>query len=188
MKFTMHDVIRDNNPLIREKSKPVTLPLSKEDREILQGLYDYINASVLEENQDNDAYRPAVGIAAIQVGIKKRMLSVVLDEYDKNDNLIHHEYALANPEIISSSIQKSCLRTGEGCLSVEETIEGQIYRHARIKIKAYNLLTDKTETIRARGFLAVALQHEIDHLDGILFYDHLKDPQPKNIDEVEIIG
>ena len=73
------------------------------------------------------------------------------------------EYALANPRIISESVQRAYLKTGEGCLSVEGAHEGFVPRAARITVKGYDLLQDKEITIRAKDYLAIVLQHEIDH-------------------------
>ena len=87
---------------------------------------------------------------------------------------------LANPKIVSRSIQSAYLENGEGCLSVPEEHDGFVVRSARVKVSGYDLLTDQNVTIRARGYLAIVLQHEIDHFSGVLFYDHIdpKNPHP----------
>ena len=189
MKFTNENIVTDHNPLIREVSEEVKLPLSNEDKEILNGLYTYVKNSTDEEIAKRDNLSPAVGLAAIQVGIKKKMLAVVVDQYDKNDNLIKYQFALANPKIVSSSVQKACLKNGEGCLSVPVLHQGHVYRSARIRVKAYDLLQDKIVTIRARGYLAIVLQHEIDHLSGKLYYDYINKKDPDYIlPDAEIIG
>ena len=181
MKITNKNIIKDNvNPLIREKSVDVKLPLSDEDSELLTGLLTYVQNSTNPVLAKRDDLSPAVGIAAIQVGVKKKMLAVVLR--DENDKIIY-QYALANPKIISYSVEPAFLPGGEGCLSVAGVHEGYVYRHRRIKVKAYDMLQDKEVVIKASDYLAIVLQHEIDHLSGILFYDHIDPKNPFRIDE-----
>ena len=168
-------IVIDSDPLIREKSLDVSLPLSKEDEELLRGLYDYVYDSTIKEIAEKDDLSPAVGIAAIQVGVKKKLLAVVIKD---SEGKVIKEYALANPKIISYSLEEAYLEAGEGCLSVKDYHEGYVYRPRRIKVKAYNLLTGREEIIKAKDYLSIVLGHEIDHLSGILYYDHidLKDP------------
>ena len=85
---------------------------------------------------------------------------------------------LANPKIVSRSTQKAYLDSGEGCLSVVEPHEGYVVRSARITVEAYDLLTEKNIRLRARGYLAIVLQHELDHFTGTLFYDHINQKEP----------
>ncbi|MDQ0359310.1 peptide deformylase [Breznakia pachnodae] len=174
MRLSMNDVIKDTDPLIREKSEEVKLPLSKEDAELLSAMHQFVADSTDDEKVEKYNLRPAVGLAAVQLGVLKRMLAVVIREYDEEDNEIDvQEYALANPKIISHSVQKSYLANGEGCLSVDDVHEGIVPRHARITVKGYDLLTKKDVQIRAKGYIAIVLQHEIDHLNGVLYYDHI---------------
>lgn len=168
-------IIKDDNPLMREKSKPVSLPLSKEDEKLLMEMYQYVVDSHDEALCEANNLRPAVGISAVQVGVLKRMcaISAQIDEGHYVD------YALINPKIVSNSVQKSYLKNGEGCLSVPEFIEGHVIRSARVTIKGYDALQKKNVNIRARGYEAIILQHELDHFDGILYYDRI-DPQNPN--------
>lgn len=107
----------------------------------------------------------------------------------EDDEGFEHEYLLANPKIISHSVQKAALSTGEGCLSVENEHPGFVYRHARIKVKAFDVLTQSPVEIRANGYVAIVLQHEIDHLSGILFYDHINPQDPwAPLEDALIIG
>lgn len=173
-------IIKDDNPLIRQRSKDVQLPLSKEDRDLLMDMYKYVDESTIDEIAEEKNLRPAVGISAIQVGVAKKMTAVIL----KNpEGEIEVEYALVNPKIVSSSVEKAYLKGGEGCLSVEDKHEGYIYRSARCKVKGYDILTDKEVLIEAKGYLAIVLQHEIDHFKGMLFYDHINKTAPFMVDE-----
>lgn len=174
MKLNYDDVLKDNDPIIRLKSEKVPLPLSKKNKEILMSMLSYVRDSIDTEKAESENLRPAVGISAVQIGILKQLIAISID-YGEDGKL---EYALANPRIVSHSVQNSYLKNGEGCLSVEVEHEGHIFRHARITIKGYDLLQDKEVTIKADDYEAIVLQHEVDHLSGILFYDHIhaKDP------------
>lgn len=186
MKINNKTIIKDDNFLLRKKSVEVNLPLSEEDKDILFSLIDYVRKSTNEKIALKEDLKPAVGIAAPQVGILKKMLAISFVDYDNNDNEILHEYALANPKVLSTSTMKSYLKHGEGCLSVEDIHKGFVYRNAKIKVRAYNLLEDKEIIIQAKGYLAIVLQHEIDHLNGILFYDHIDKLEPYRILENSI--
>ena len=123
--------------------------------------------------------RPAVGIAAIQLGIPKRMCAIHVLDYDEEGNVTKStDYALANPKIVSYTPKQSYLKTGEACLSVPEDVKGYVPRHAKITVEGFDVLTNKDVKIVARGFLAICLQHELDHFDGVLYYDHINKEYP----------
>ena len=180
-------IIKDSDPLIRQKSEPVSLPLSKEDETLLRELYQYVEDSRDEEKAKEFNLRPAVGISAIQVGIPKQLTAVIVNEMDKDGKEVFYKYMLVNPKIISSSMQKAYLENGEGCLSVENVHEGYVVRSARVTVKAFDLIQNKEITIRARGYLAIVLQHEIDHFSGVLFYDHIDAKNPYPVIEEAIV-
>ena len=169
MVLSNDDIIIDSDPRMRMRSESVALPLSEEDRELLLALHSYVKRSQDDELCQTDNLSPAVGLAAIQVGVAKKMIAVVVD--DEDGECI--EFALANPRIVNKSKMKATLSTGEGCLSVPEFHPGHVARNNRIKVKAYDLLTDQELTIEAEGYLAIVLQHEIDHLSGVLYYDRI---------------
>ncbi|MBR2676558.1 MAG: peptide deformylase [Solobacterium sp.] len=172
-------IVKDTDPSVRRKSVPVPLPLSEEDQTILREMYQYVLDSTDEEKAKEQNLRPAVGISAIQIGIPKQLTAVIVHEIDKNDQEVTYSYMLANPRITSRSVQKAYLENGEGCLSVPEEHEGYVVRNARVTVKGYDLLTDQEVTIRARGYFAIVLQHELDHFNGVLFYDHIDPSNPK---------
>ena len=148
----MKDIIDDSNELIRTVSKEVELPLSKENHDLLMKMHEL---------------RPAVGIAAIQLGIPKRMCAIHVLDYDEEGNVTKStDYALANPKIVSYTPKQSYLKTGEACLSVPEDVKGYVPRHAKITVEGFDVLTNKDVKIVARGFLAICLQHELDHFEG----------------------
>lgn len=171
-------IIKDTDERIREISEDVPLPLSKEDEELLRDMYQYVVDSTDEEKAEKFNLRPAVGISAIQVGVPKKMTAIVVDDTDKNGDPVRWEFMLVNPKIVSSSIQQAYLSAGEGCLSVAEEHQGYVPRSARVKVRAYDLLTGQNIEIRAQGYLAIVLQHELDHFKGKLFYDHINKEDP----------
>lgn len=173
-------LVKDNNPIMRQRSKPVELPLSKEDRATLDAMLDYLKKSQDEEYAKKHNIREGVGLAAIQTGLLKRMFVVYFDYEDE-----HVEYQLVNPQIIETSVKKCALQNGEGCLSVDDEHLGLVHRAYRIKMKAFDALSNQDVLIDARGFKAVVLQHEYDHLNGVFFYDHIdnKNPDKKLINE-----
>ncbi len=167
-------IVKDNNPKIRKKSEEVPLPLSNEDREILNSMFDYLVKSQDDEYASKHNIRPGVGMAAIQAGFLKRMFVIY---YQKENSTV--QYKLVNPKIIETSIRKAALSNGEGCLSVDNEHEGLVHRYYKIVMKAYDVLQDKDIVITATGYDAIVLQHEYDHLNGILFYDHIDKTKPQ---------
>ncbi|MBW9211984.1 MULTISPECIES: peptide deformylase [Terrabacteria group] len=181
-------IVKDNDPIIRTKSKKVKLPLSEKDASLLRDMLQYVKDSTDKEKAKKYNLRPAVGISAIQVGVPKRMMAVVVDDVDKNGELVHYEYMLVNAKIVSESAQPAYLSSGEGCLSVVNDHPGYVVRKARVTVEAYDLASDKMISIRARGYLAIVLQHELDHFDGRLFYDRIDKKNPmKKVDGALVI-
>ena len=177
--LTMKDIIDDSNKKIREVSKEVPLPLSDEDRDLLFKMHEFLVNSQDPELSKKYDLRPAVGIAAIQLGIPKRMCAIHVLDYDSKGNVVKaNDYALVNPKIVSYTQKNSFLRDGEGCLSVNKEVQGYVPRHAKVTVEGYDLLTDQEVKIVARGFLSICLQHELDHFDGVLFYDHINKDYP----------
>jgi len=175
----MKDIIDDKNPLLRKKSEEVALPLSKEDEKLLLDMYEYLENSQDEELSEKYDLRPGVGIAAPQLGVLKRMCAILVCDYDEEGNITHKTaYALANPKIISYTPKRAYLKDGEGCLSVNRNIEGYVPRAAKVTVKGYDALTKQEVTIVARGYLAIVFQHELDHFEGTLFYDHINKKEP----------
>lgn len=106
-----------------------------------------------------------IGLAAIQIGVAKRILVIDLDQKEGNKN----PRAFINPKITWASEEMATYE--EGCLSVPE-IWDDVERPARVKCE-YLDIDGKPQTLEADGLLATCLQHEMDHLNGVLFIDHL---------------
>lgn len=107
---------------------------------------------------------PGIGLAANQVGVAKQLLVVDIAPRRPESDLI----VLANPEIIAVEGE---VIIEEGCLSVPDC-QAEVKRHEKVKVRGLDLKGKEVE-IEAEGLLAVVLQHEIDHLNGILFIEHL---------------
>lgn len=173
----MIKIVKDTAPSIRERSKEVPLPLSKEDKAFIDEMLEYLKLSQDEEfRKKHPNVREGVGLAAPQAGRNVQMLVISYPTGDPKDPLV--EYQLVNPRIIVNSVKKCFLSNGEGCLSVDEEHPGRVYRDFKIVVDAYEAKHGEQIKITARGYDAIVLQHEIDHLKGILFYDHIdpKDP------------
>ena len=169
-------IVKDSNPIMKQKSLPVSLPLSAEDKETLDEMLNYIKKTQDDEYAKKHNLRPGIGMAAIQIGILKRMFVIY---YEREDEVV--EYQLVNPKIIEYSIRKCALKDGEGCLSVDGEHPGYAHRYYKIKMEAYDALTDEEIIITARGFDAIVLQHEYDHLDGLFFYDRIDAKKPNQV-------
>ena len=169
----MKDILDEKEKVLHEKSDEVVFPLSKKDRDTIKDIIELLTNSQIPELAEKYDLRPGMGLAAIQLGIKKRYF-VVVHEYDegKFDN-----YVLINPKIVSASEEMIYVGEGEGCLSVNRETVGIVPRHARVTMEAYDEDGNKIR-VRGREELAIAFQHELDHLNGIIFTDKIdkKDP------------
>ena len=167
-------IIKDSNPIMRKRSLPVEMPLSKEDKETLDAMLDHLKKSQDEEYAKRHHIRAGVGMAAIQIGLLKRMFVIYfIDEEGKEV-----AYQLVNPQIVESSVKKAALQGGEGCLSVDNQHDGLVHRSYKIRIKAYDALVGQDIEISAKGYEAIVLQHEYDHLNGMFFYDRIDKMHP----------
>jgi peptide deformylase len=108
---------------------------------------------------------PGVGLAAIQVGEPKRIVTVDTAKKDEPKQ----PQVFINPEIVWTSEEKSTYE--EGCLSIPEYYE-EVERPQQVKVRFMDL-AGKWQEVEANGLLATVLQHEIDHINGILFIDHI---------------
>ncbi len=108
---------------------------------------------------------PGIGLAAIQIGVTKRVITMDLSK--KEDD--HEPQVFINPEIVWSS--EDTAKYEEGCLSIPDYYE-EVERPTRVKVK-YLDRAGKPREVEAKGLFATCLQHEIDHINGVLFIDHL---------------
>ena len=138
------------SPLLRQKASPVAT-VDDAVRRLVDDLFETMRAA------------KGVGLAANQVGVARRVAVVDVGESDPPP------LVLINPRIVSRSPETETAE--EGCLSIPE-IFGDVTRPLRVVVEALDQ-EGKRSRIEAHGYKARAIQHEIDHLDGILFLDHL---------------
>jgi peptide deformylase len=158
------EIIKEGDPRLRQKASKVR-KVDDDVRKLAQSMMETV---------DQTSY--AIALAAPQVGVLRRLIVVKLPAEDPEDVEDGEEprgpveLMLANPEIIRATGQQTAI---EGCLSIPSWI-GEVTRAKHVTVKARDM-NDKEVRIKASGFLARALQHEIDHLDGILFIDRVED-------------
>jgi len=150
--MTIKPLIILPDPLLRQVSKPierVDADLKRLADDMLETMYD----------------APGIGLAAIQIGVPRRMLVIdVSREGEEKQPLV-----FVNPEVVASSDERSVYE--EGCLSIPDYY-AEVERPATVTVK-YLDRDGKEQTVQADGLLATCLQHEIDHLNGVLFIDHI---------------
>lgn len=147
--MTVLEILKYPDPRLRVKAQPVTT-IDAELRRMVEDMYETMYVA------------EGVGLAATQVNIHLRMFT--MDVSDTRDQPV----CVLNPEIIS---QEGSQLDRHGCLSVGAVINDKIKRYAKLRMRAMDL-DGKTYEIDAEGLMAVCIQHEVDHLNGILFIDH----------------
>jgi len=150
--MTIRKILVEPDPFLRQKSEKV------------EKVDDHIR-SLMDDMLETMYDAPGIGLAAIQIGIPKRV--IVIDLGKKNEK--KKPFYFVNPEIITTS--EIDLTYEEGCLSVPGQF-AEIDRPDRCKVK-YLDYDGKEQILNAEGLLATCIQHEIDHLEGILFIDYL---------------
>lgn len=166
-------ILDEKNKTLRLISKDVVFPLDENTRKMIKDALKYLEMSQIDEYTEKYNLRPGMGLAFIQLGIPKRIF-VICNEKDDGE---FEKYVVINPKIVSHSEELIYVEEGEGCLSVNRPVEGIVPRFARISVEAKD--EDGVEkTYRLREDLSVAFQHEIDHLNGILFVDKIDSKDP----------
>jgi peptide deformylase len=145
-------ILKYPDPILKKKSRPV-LKIDPAIRQLIQDMAETMYAA------------PGVGLAAPQVGCSLRLAVVDISPADQPKNLV----VLINPEVIEAEGQCSW---EEGCLSVPEYTQ-EVKRKKRIVVRYQDLQGENREIVGEDNLLSIALQHEIDHLDGILFIDRI---------------
>ena len=141
------------DPVLKQKSKPVEGGVTEEHRRLMNDMLETMYAA------------PGIGLAAIQVGVPLRI--IVMDLAGKDEPPAPRYFV--NPEILEKSEEMAPYE--EGCLSVPD-IYDDVVRPARVKLK-YLDYKGQEVVEDADGLFAVCIQHEMDHLEGVLFIDHL---------------
>ena len=150
--MAVRDILIIPDKRLRQASKPVA-KVDAATRKLVEDMFETMYAA------------PGIGLAAIQIGEPRRVVTMDLSKKEGEKQ----PQVFINPELIWSSEEK---RTHEeGCLSIPEYYE-EVERPAEVRI-GYLDLDGKKHEITAKGLLATCLQHEIDHLNGVLFIDHI---------------
>ena len=173
MKLPKITILDEKHKILHEISKDVTFPVSSEDRKLAEDTIKYLEMSQDEEIAKKYDLRAGMGLSMCQIGIMKRIFVVSEDNGDGT----FERYVVINPKVLSHSEELIYVGEGEGCLSVNREVKGIVPRYARMKIKAYNEYGDEY-IIRVREDISIAFQHEMDHLDGILFVDKIDSKNP----------
>ncbi|MFN7103656.1 MAG: peptide deformylase [Pseudorhizobium sp.] len=150
--MTIKPLIILPDPILRQPSRP----FEQVDTEVLRLADD-----MLETMYD----APGIGLAAVQIGVPRRMLVIDISRDDEDNK----PQVFINPEIVATSDDRSVYE--EGCLSIPDYY-AEVERPATVTVQ-YIGRDGKEQTVEADGLLATCLQHEIDHLNGILFIDHI---------------
>lgn len=160
--MTKEDIIALPNAHLRTKSKQVTA-VSKDIQQIVEDM----SSATINWDQSRE-HEVGVALAAIQIDSPVRII-IIRNDFENKEDLSFTTYI--NPEIVK--LYGDIVEDYEGCLSVPD-IYGKVPRFSKARIKAMGL-DGKTINITASGFLAKTFQHEIDHTNGILFIDKIKD-------------
>ena len=183
----MDDIIREGNPTLRAVAEDVTFPLS--DQEIILGekMMQFLHHSQDPVMAEKLGLRGGVGLAAPQLDISKRIIAVLVpNPEDADGNPPKEAYSLQevmyNPKVVAHSVQDAALGDGEGCLSVDRNVPGYVVRHARVTVEYFTKDGEK-KRIKLIGFNSIVVQHEIDHTNGIMFYDRINPNNPFEIKE-----
>jgi peptide deformylase len=142
------------DPVLRRKAQPVS-KISDETRELIDNMVDTMREA------------PGVGLAAPQVGISQRIIVVEYTTNEEEEDAPKKLYAVVNPEIKILDDEK--VKGIEGCLSLPGLL-GEVDRSFKVSVKGLNRQGNRIR-IKAEGWLARIFQHEIDHLDGVVFTD-----------------
>lgn len=180
------DILDEKDKRLRKISTDVTFPIKQEYKDMINDMIEYLRNSQIDELAQKYDLRPGMGMAAPQLGVNKRFF-VVVAEKEVDGKQDFDTYIIFNPVITSHSEELIYAGEGEGCLSINRETEGIVPRYARTTIEGYDMDGNKIK-YRGREEISIAFQHEIDHLDGILFIDKIDKKNPfKDADKMREI-
>ncbi|KXT72347.1 Peptide deformylase [Streptococcus sp. DD10] len=187
----MKDIIREGNPTLRAIAEEVPFPLADQDIILGEKMLQFLHHSQDPVMAEKLGLRGGVGLAAPQLDISKRIIAVLVpNPEDEEGNPPSEAYSLRevlyNPKIVSHSVQDAALGDGEGCLSVDREVPGYVVRHARVTVEYFNKDGEK-KRLKLKGYNSIVVQHEIDHINGVMFYDRINEKNPFEIKEGMLI-
>jgi peptide deformylase len=165
-------LLKDTDSILRKETQDLLLPVKEQDQLLIDRMVTYIDACYDKKDKEYKI-RSGIALAGPQVGLLKKVIYLHFNVGNKE-----YKYLIANPKVVAESMLFAYVSSGEGCLSVEKDVKGVVKRRNRIIVKAYDLINKKEISIDAEGVLAICLQHEIDHLSGILYYDRINKNRP----------
>jgi len=155
--MTVREIVHLQDPVLRKKAHKIT-EFDKDLQTLIEDMIETVRVA------------PGVGLAAPQVNVSTRLIVVeyvVNEEAEEEENPPKKLYVVVNPEIVQAS--EEMVMGAEGCLSIPGLL-GEVERHQEVVIKGLNRF-GKPQKIKAKGWMARIFQHEIDHLEGVLFVD-----------------
>lgn len=162
--MSVRQIVYSSDPMLHEPSEPV--------RRVDEGM-----RKLVEDMVETMHAADGIGLAAVQVGVPERVIVIempVISEDDDADQPPQLElYVMINPELVSASGES--MEGIEGCLSLPGWV-GEVVRHQAVLVEGLDL-SGRPIRVEAEGLLARILQHEIDHCEGVLFIDHIEDPE-----------
>ncbi len=162
--MSVRQLVFSNESLLHEPSRRVRR-VDEEVQELVEDMIETMRAAT------------GIGLAAVQVGVPERVIVIetpVVSEEDDGEQPVETElYVVINPELITTS--EELVEGIEGCLSLPGWV-GEVERHQTVEIAGQDL-SGRRIRIEAVGLLARVFQHEIDHCEGVLFIDHIEDPE-----------
>ena len=173
MKLPEIKILDEKYKVLHQKSEDVIFPLDKETKDLIKNIITYLKMSQIKKYYEKYNLRPGMGLSLVQLGILKNIF-VIVEETEEEK---FREYIIINPKLLSHSEELIYVGEGEGCLSVNREVEGIVPRYARIKVE-YQDMDGNIKQIRVREDISVAFQHEMDHLNGILFVDKIDKKNP----------
>jgi peptide deformylase len=156
--MAIRDILLLGHPTLRQKARKVT-KFGLEVKQLIEDMIETMRAA------------PGVGLAAPQVNVLQRVIVIEIPE-DKEEGTPAELYAVVNPEIVKTS--REIEEGQEGCLSIPGYV-GEVPRRTMVVVRGQDAY-GKPQRIRAYDYLARVLQHEIDHLEGVMFIDRVTDP------------
>jgi peptide deformylase len=156
--MALREIVTIGHPTLRQKARKVT-KFGPEVQRLIEDMIETMRAA------------PGVGLAAPQVNVPERIIVVELPA-DEEEGLPAELYAFVNPEIVKAG--RDVEEGEEGCLSIPGYL-GEVARSTEVVIRGQDA-QGKPQRVKARDYLARIFQHEIDHLEGVLFIDRVTDP------------
>ncbi len=151
--MAIREIVKTPDPVLRRKAHRITN-------------FDKDLQTLIDDMIETMRVAPGVGLAAPQVGVSERLIVIEYGD-DEDEEKPKKLFAVINPEIIEAS--EEMVDGIEACLSIPQLV-GEVDRHEKITIRGYNR-HGKPIKIKVKGWLARIFQHEIDHLEGVLFTD-----------------